>query len=156
MSPGPVRRAFTLIGIFFLLLWTGLGYTIYLAFRDHEAPLIAHPELSQQSDLQREANAILKSDWPESTARGRRTLQVELSTALPIEKATATISINQQATMRNSQTLVLDLNQAEKQPGRLLFALPILIDRAGPHEITIRIIYNGQYEAYHMQRFQVL
>lgn len=151
---GPLRKAFVSIGVFFMLMWSGLALTIYLAVKDHEPPLIAHPELSRQSDFKK-GRAAIQTDWPDSLAGGKRELRLALQTNDTIQDIHSTIRIERPASLKDHLVFELDSSDGSAFPDGIHFVLPVDLRTKGVFDLFIRIIYNKNYEVFYHKRFQV-
>ncbi|MBE7437765.1 MAG: hypothetical protein HS115_04850 [Spirochaetales bacterium] len=152
---GQLRTAFISIGVFFGLMWAGLALTIYLAFKDHEAPLIEHPELSRQSELRR-GTADLLTDWPDSLPAGKHEIRLSLNTKEALRDSQIRISIERPASRRDALELHLDHSQSTVDGSGMHFTVPVELRVKGSFDLSIHVIYNKQYETFYQKRFQVL
>jgi hypothetical protein len=148
MKSKEIKNAFRVIAVFFIFLWCGLAYTIYLAVRNHESPLIAHQGQAKRAELRFDAGARLSLLGPQKVQTGKNTMDFELKASKPIQQASAIIKLERRASARNAQEIKQQIQPDQIQNQMLRTKTELNFASPGEYELSLRLIYNQNQEAY--------
>ena len=146
-----MKTAFWLIGIFFALLTTGLGYTLKLAL-DNAEPILDETYYEKGLDYQAHIDAREKAEalgfkiegdvfQADTLARGKQTpdwtLTIPEGQSLKPEDVSFTLKLDQPATSRYRQSVEITAADIKSENGRLMFSKEITIPRPGYWDVIV-------------------
>ncbi len=167
-----LRRAFIIIGVFFLTLFAGIGYTLKLAFENHQ-PVLVDRYYERGLDYQKHLDALERGrseGWDfeapmledgAALARGEQNIEVRLvnrkspKVSEKIENASVRLTFDRPATTDGRQEFEFSLADAQKSGDGYAFVAAVQLPRPGYWDVRLDGTINDGADVFRQSRILV-